>query len=548
MLAFEPLKASLLRTVAVLIAIFWLWRRLAGGRPPVDVGCVDVGAHPVVRAGLALIGLAAVSTVFSIEPRLSFFGSFDRGMGWLSLAADAVLLVAVADVCADETRRERVINALLLGSVIPCAYMLMQRVGLDPMHWASLGMSGSSLGSPTFLGGYLVLIAPFALYRVVARARQASLGAYAAWLALLLVICSVVLMTTIRGPLLGLVAGVLTFAALSRTSSWRRIGKREMAGAVGLLLAAIALAVTATGARGVESLQRFLTIGQAIDSSSQRLTVWQDALRAPLAAPARIILGYGAETQSVLFEHAEATIRRTPVELWDRAHDLVLDTWLTGGLVGVVVLMVVLGLAVQSARSARASAPANLLPAVILAALAGHIVEVAFAFHTVVTSAMFWVVLGLAASVTPRSLPRRLPNHPRLAVLATAAGMLLVPALAAPAVADALYGAARRTDYAAGARLEEQAGAWAPWVEELPRVAGLDWQQGARSGTAGPVAGRRARAAVADAVRASGTPLPGEWRFWSRGTGLPTGDRDRAVSRTRLGRVRRRQCRPRAGG
>ena len=155
-LAFEPLKASLLRCTAVLIGVLWLWGRLGG-----QDQSIDVGAHPVVRAGLALIGLAAVSTMFSIDPRLSFFGSFDRGMGWLSLAAGGVLLVTTADLFADEHRRERAVSALLWGSVIPCCYMVVQRVGVDPMHWASLGVPGSSFGSPTFLGGYIVLVAPF---------------------------------------------------------------------------------------------------------------------------------------------------------------------------------------------------------------------------------------------------------------------------------------------------------------------------------------------------------------------------------------------------
>jgi len=502
-LAFEPLKTSLLRCAAVLIGVFWLWRRLEGRGQS-----VDVGAHPVVRAGLALIALAAVSTAFSIEPRLSFFGSFDRGMGWLSLAAGGVLLVAAADLFADEAGRERAITALLLGSFIPCAYMLVQRSGLDPLHWASLGAPGSTFGSPTFLGGYLALVAPFALYRVMVRARQASFLAYAGWLALLLVICSVVLMTTIRGPVLGLIVGVVTLAGLGGVGSMRRIGKFELAAAGGLLVAAVALAVAATGVRGIEGLQRFVAIGQPIDSSSQRLTVWQDALRAPLSDPGRVLIGYGAETQSVIFEHAEATVRRTPIELWDRAHDLVLDTWLTGGLIGVGALSLVLILTVRSALQARASGPGSLLPAVILAALAGPLVAVAFAFHTVVTGAIFWVLLGLAASLTPRSLTNHVPFRPRLAVFASTLGVLLLPVMAVPAVADGLYGAARRSDYEAGARLEEQAAAWAPWIEELPRAAGLDWQQVATR-RADPAAGVRAEQDLREAAaRAPLLPTP----------------------------------------
>jgi tetratricopeptide (TPR) repeat protein len=181
---------------------------------------------------------------------------------------------------------------------------------------------------------------------------------------------------------------------------------------------------------------------------------------------------------------------------------------LSSGLIGVGALSLILILAVRSAVQARAAAPGNLLPAVILAALAGHLVEVAFAFHTVVTSAIFWILLGLAASLTPRRVTNRLPFRPRLAAVASAIGVLLLPVMAVPAVADGLYGAARRSDYEIGARLEEQAAAWAPWVEELPRAAGLDWQQVANR-RADPAAGVRAEQDLREAAeRAPLLPTP----------------------------------------
>src|ERR1051326_8051240 len=48
-LAIEPIKASLLRAGAALLAAAWLADRLTGAPR------VDVGAHPVIRAGLALV-------------------------------------------------------------------------------------------------------------------------------------------------------------------------------------------------------------------------------------------------------------------------------------------------------------------------------------------------------------------------------------------------------------------------------------------------------------------------------------------------------------
>jgi O-antigen ligase len=469
-LAFEPLKTSLLRALAIVIAASWLTHRL------LQSDSVDVGAHPVVRAGLAFIALGAFSTVFSLEPALSFFGSFDRGMGWLTLAAGGVVLLCASDLLTHARRRERAITALLLGAVFPCGYWLVQRLGLDPVTWLTLGTPGSSLGSPTFLGGYLALVAPFAVYRAVCRAREHTTLAYAGWLALLLVICAVTILATIRGPILGLVAGIVSFAVLARPHG--RIGRQEVLGGIGLLLVGLALAVAANGPSGLVGLQRFVNIASTSDSSRERLTVWQDALRIPIQDPARMLVGFGLETQSAIFERGEATVRLTQNQQWDRAHNVLLDAWLTGGVPAVVGLVVLLTTVFRSAWRARTSAPANLLPVAVLAALIGHLVEVSFAFHTPVTSTVFWLILGLAASLSPRP-PRLSRPRPTLAALGGLAGLMLVPIVATPAVADALYGAARRADYVNGAQLKETAAEWAPWIEELPRSAALDWLQAA---------------------------------------------------------------------
>jgi O-Antigen ligase len=391
--------------------------------------------------------------------------------------------------------------------------------------WTTLGAPGSSLGSPTFLAGYLVIVAPFALYRVIGRARSATTGgaraavAYAGWLTLLLIVCAVTVDATIRGPMLGLATGMLTFAVLAaqRWGSSRpaRGDHRalKVAGAVALVLVGAAATVAATGGTGILGLQRFLKIAQGSDSSVERLTVWQDALRIPLGEPLRLFFGFGLETQSAVLEHGEATVRLTQNQQWDRAHDLLLDTWLTGGLLGVAILLVVLGCAVRSAWRARASTPGSLLAVAVLAALAGHLVEVSFAFHTVVTGALFWLLLGLAASLTPRyarSPTRDVQRRQRfvLAAFTGVAGLLLLPLVATPAVADALYGDARRANYDVGAQQEELAARWAPWVEELPRAAALDWQQVAtRRGD--PVARGRVETDLrAAAARAPAEPLP----------------------------------------
>jgi O-antigen ligase len=462
-LAFEPLKASILRVGAVVLGVAWL------------VGPRRISLTPVTLTGLLLVTTALVSTALSVEPAVSFFGTFGRGTGWLTLAACGVLLVVSADVCGDATVRERVLAALALGALVPSAYAIAQRLGLDPVAWTALGAPGSSLASPTFLGGYLVLIAPLALYKTLRAAQCGSRVRYAGWLALTLVICGETLPTTIRGPILGLFVGLATFAVVARL----RVRLVVLGGGI-----ALAVALVVAGGAATVGLQRFGNIARLGDSSIERLTVWNDSLGLPLAAPVRSIVGFGPDTQQVSLERAEATMRLTQNQQWDRAHNVLLDAWLTGGALG---LMALLAFGVSLANGLRVSG-GGMLRAALAGALLGHLAEVTFAFETVTSSAIVWLVAGIVGSL---DAGRRIEAGGWPFAFA---GLLLGPLVATPAIADALYGAG-------GAVREEAAANLAPWVEELPRAAGLDWLK----------AGDRDRAAAnlrLAAARAPEEPLP----------------------------------------
>lgn len=357
-------------------------------------------------------------------------------------------------------------------------------------------------------------------------------------------VVAVIVQTTIRGPLLALLASAVTFGLAATPAA--RLRRRAVVLGAAIACAALAVAVSIGGPRSAQGLQRFTSVLSSGDSSIERLTVWRDALTLPFESAGRFLVGFGPEAQSVVLERAERTVRRTQNQQWDRAHNLFVDTWLTTGAFGVLALLSVLGAAGFGLCRTLETPEHRLLAAALLAALVGHVVEASFAFETVVTGALFWVLLALAAgmmdsaaasgvveAVRPGAAARwrrggrlrvfggwrgtaaggglaaaRLgsvdvgtgrrrelaaapsddvpqPGRSRASTLAAPIGTLLaliaVPVLCAPAVADAIYGAGLRAraagDIATAAQLEESAAAWAPWVEELPREAGLAWNR-----------------------------------------------------------------------
>jgi O-antigen ligase len=521
----DPIKASLLRSGAALIATTWLISRLLRAAPN-----ADVAVNPVLKAGLLVLAATSLSTLLSINRTLSFFGSYYREMGWLTTAAGLVLLLVGTDLWSEAARRERAVTAVLAGAMLPAAYALVQQVGQDPVPWRNLGGPASTFGSPTFFGGFLVLVAPFALYRVAATGQALASGGrgpamyprYAGYLALLLIVAALVTLTTIRGPLVGLVVEVLVFALVIARRLPGRLRRLALAAAAAFLVVTVALSVVAAGSAGLQGLARFVgaprqganTVSSFI-SASDRLIVWAAAVPLPLASPVRTLAGFGPEMQLPALQRAKAAARTTPTEggQWDRAHNVWVDTWLTGGALGLGALLVLLATVARglwhTVRDGAGDAP--LLAAAVLAGLAGHLAEVSFSFQTVVTGTLFWVLVALgAALVQTRGESARVwsEGQRRLGtVAACVAGLLLVPVLSVPSIADNLYGRAVRADQAGAGQTAalraEAAGRWAPWADEMPRLAGLNWQAIGlqRDGEAGERLLARAEGQLQEAVQ-----------------------------------------------
>jgi hypothetical protein len=503
-LGVEPVKASLAYVLTALVVGAWVAGCFCGAAPR-----PAVRSQPVVLAGLVLAATATVSTLFSLDRTTSFFGTDEREMGLLTTWAGAALLLCGAGLLANTRFRERTVSALLLAAVVPCVYALAQSFGWDPIQWAGVIGIVSTFGSPTFLGAFLVFVFPFALYRlatsagaVVGGSRRSAEARYVGYLCVSVLVVAVVLRVAIRGPVLGMLAGTGVFAALvlqgrhPPRSSWRL-------GATLALLALVAIGLAApawlpTARRFVEATDPRTHAAKSID---ERLGLWRAVAPLPLRDAGRAIVGFGPEMQPAIFEQAESIVGLSPAEEFDRAHNLVLDTWITGGLLGVIGLVAATGIALRAAvrRSRQDSFSVviqtreRVLAAAVAAALIGHLVEQMFAFETVTSSALFWVALALAASlsatVEPTSLRVARARRPlRWAAIPVVLGLVAVPVLVSPAVADGLRGAALVADLAddrvAAASLAQAADAWTPWSATPAAQAGFELEALAAAGGA----------------------------------------------------------------
>lgn len=512
--SFESTKTLLVRLLALMLVLGWLameagkigltpgpfaWR---GALPIVWNGPL----RPVAIGALAVVLTTALATVTSLTPLVSLLGSWDRQQGLITSLAWLALGVVAALAGRDAARRRGLTIVWVLGSVPICLYAFVQYANLDPVAWLNqpLGVA-STLGSSTALATYLAMLIPLTLAGAVLAAGDASTapGAARGWrrlladrrvrygglVAILTAQVVALALTQVRGGLVALACGLLAMVAFALWPTRRRLVL--VGGGIGLgLLVAVCVALAAVPRPDV---------GDGADTSArQRFLIWQDALQA-VAGP-RLLIGYGPETQILALEPGY------PVELalrfentrFDRAHNFVLDTLLTTGLLGLAALAGLIFAVVRAAvtSSSGERGPGRWFVGGLLGALAANLAANLFAFETAATGVLFWMVAGLlvaplvpaapelAAAQTPskRQTARERRQERRAGGLAPAVrlratgmlaagaiGLAFVPWLTAPFLADLYHtrALALRAGEAPGSSTRQEIAAVqaVPWLD-----------------------------------------------------------------------------------
>jgi O-antigen ligase/tetratricopeptide (TPR) repeat protein len=297
-------------------------------------------------AMFAFTALAVLSTAASETPWIAFFGDYFRREGLAMWLLCAIVFTAVLSLARDAEQRERIIDVLLLSTVMPCVYAVMQRYGFD--FFVTQGLQGGTagarpggtMGNPTFLASLLLLIIPVTFARALTAG--SSLAARAPWLLLLALQMFAALLTQSRGPLLGL--GLTLFVLLlllgARARARALVAGAFAAAALGAgLLALLNFVPALAQASAGTPLQRFVFAPGDLTVDS-RLGIWQAGADSFLHAPlARQLIGYGPDAASFNYFNwmpAHAQRNEGYSETIDKLHNEVLESLLSFGLLGLI--------------------------------------------------------------------------------------------------------------------------------------------------------------------------------------------------------------------
>lgn len=306
--------AVLLSVLVIFLVVFFLFKR---------DGEIGLRYNKFVTVLFAAWLLSLVlSTVFSVAPELSFWGSYSRLQGLYSQLIYLSFFVIALHFLVKEEDKERFLKWLLFFGGVVGVHAICQHFGLLVLSEGAmaefLGRSFSTFGHPNFLGQFLLFPIWVSVYFILENRAWKKVF----YTILLIILLCALATTENRASILGLFAGAAIFVLFSLNIK-RYLKYVILSGFV--VLFGCFIAFVAPNMRSMET----------------RLYLWSGALQ---LVPDHPIIGSGLETFGLVFQKATSPKFFELEQVYstaDRPHNEVIDVIVSQGLLGLIVYVLI---------------------------------------------------------------------------------------------------------------------------------------------------------------------------------------------------------------
>lgn len=439
---YELPKVTFFRFAVLLLLTTWAVDRIHL-RGPIAGSLRKLLARPLVLPVLLFAFAHVLSTITSVAPHLSLWGSFIRVYGSYNVLCCAIFFLLIILNLRTARQLDQLITIALLASLPVALYGVLQHSGFDPIFPQSDYSSRvvSTIGNPIFLGAYLIMVVPLAFGRLLVSlrallgggqpisSRRSMLLEVIGYSSLLLLQLMCLLYTQARGPWFGLLSGALLFAVLiALRHRMRRLLIIAIIAGVALIALLVALNLPnapfepLTTSPYASRLVFSDELARGTGTSWVRLFIWQGTLELiksnpnigftpdPLR-PLRPLIGYGPETMEVVFPRVYPpglAYVEAREEVVDRAHNELLDLVVTTGALGLLAFLLLMGSFFYYGVSLlwrTRSFKAQISLIALLSAMFAHLVEAQFGILLPTDELLLWLYLALVSAMYSTEVP-----------------------------------------------------------------------------------------------------------------------------------------------
>nr|WP_290667830.1 tetratricopeptide repeat protein [Ardenticatena sp.] len=361
---FEEDKIPLLRSIVlVMLALGIIWAIERGRQAFSWDDEHPFWKQPLVLPWAGMVLVYLLTTLWSVSPRISFWGAYIRRQGAYSNLSYMLIFLLIYLILRRREQMGRLITVVLLTSTPAAIYGIIQHFGLDPLPWGGdvTKRVSSVAGNPIFIAAYLIMVVPFTIAKIIEHAGrllrddeddEATLPAsllLGAYLFLLVIQGLTILYSQSRGPMIGLAVGLYFFAlvgALHLKSRRQRLTASfaTIAAAVFGIAFLIVFNLPNSPLADLRDAPYIGRLGRVFETESGtgrvRLLIWEGVLDLLAADPMRTLIGYGDETLYVMYpQHYKPDLAQlenrnaSP----DRSHNETFDALAMRGVIGFAV-------------------------------------------------------------------------------------------------------------------------------------------------------------------------------------------------------------------
>jgi O-antigen ligase len=275
--------------------------------------------NPLNIAVFAFLAVFILTSFTGVDLARSFWSTYERMTGILTMLHLLALFLILPSVFQKKSDWTKIFGVSILVGVILCLYVL------SGSEISTRG--GGTIGNTSFMAAYLLFDIFFAI--ILFLSQKNWLRIYSG-ISLLLMI-PILLTSTARGAIISFIAGIflmgLGYMFFSQKEKLKRVAISIV---VSLALLGILSAVIQPAF--IEG-----PIEHTLSEMKPRFVIWEGAQKGFLEKP---ILGWGPENFNVVFTkyfNPCVFLSECGGEVWfDKAHNIVLDTLVTTGIVGLL--------------------------------------------------------------------------------------------------------------------------------------------------------------------------------------------------------------------
>ncbi len=377
---FEPDKSTLIRSLALLIAAVWAIKLIDTGlgyiRENPKSWFQQLVQTPLILPSLVVITTYLLSTILSVSPRISFWGSYQRMQGFYTTLSYFIIFAAIVANLRKPSQVRRIITTAIIASLPVSLYGVLQHYGIDPIPWGGnvTKRIAANMGNSIFVAAFLIMVVPLTIGRIVESfeailKEETNVLRHIARSTVYIFIVSLqfiaIYFSRSRGPFLGLIVGgffIFLLLSLHWRKRWLTFSTIVITGLIGVFL----LVVNIPGGplASIREAPWLGRLGQVFDmeqrTSQVRSLIWEGAAEMvaphdPLTYPdgdtdtfnlIRPLVGYGPETMHMAYnpfyppELAHVEKRNASP---DRSHNETWDTLVITGGVGLIAYLFIFG-------------------------------------------------------------------------------------------------------------------------------------------------------------------------------------------------------------